>query len=64
MTFQSLGKKGHDDFRRSKKFVLGRFERSRAMSIKFKRDDLLPCIAHGATALLLARWTWDENFLF
>ena len=55
MTSQSLGKKCHDDFRHSKKFVLGRFEQSRAMSNKFKTDDLLDCIAHGAIALLIAR---------
>ena len=34
------------------------------MSLKFKTDDLLYCIAHGAIALLIARWTWDENYLF
>ena len=55
MTSQSLDKKCHDDFRHSKKFVLRRFELSRAISIKIKTDDLHRCIAYGALALLIAR---------
>ena len=62
MTSQSLGKKCHDDFRHSKKFVLGRFQRSPLLPLPLPQESRSPSLRYAITPALRSQLAVEEYY--